>query len=410
MLHFLLAHVLSPLLVLQDDPDLSSDELFAEHVKGCFVDQDQLNLAHCRLLKSSRSQGVYPPAAVVVRSHKMYIAWRGTDSVMDVLTDTNCRPIVGYWTEMMPEILAHTGMNGMLQTFMTEQIRAIQDIVDKFQVDKIICSGHSLGGGIAQIALLSMYGLRQSKFTQLENVTGKVYSTPLYQTFKKVELCAIVFAAPMVFHVPESPSDMTTRFLESFLEFNCINFVFDNDLVPRMPGHVEFIKEALTDIAKDEINKQFKNVFVGVVSSYVMFAVQRSIVNKAAKIIGSIHDSLADDMRMYRHTSTIIHFDYKDKNGEVSVKASRDTPKAFGEKSAQFHVSVGGKMVPPSNSVKHLLEYHSVCPSCLGSHIKDEQTRIQEIMRNRASLPNADAEFVGGKQTGYVAAAADVDK
>jgi hypothetical protein len=352
---------------------------------------------------------VYQPAAVVVHARTMYIAWRGTKTLMDMITDSGCTPTVGpLWQELCPEIKVHTGMYGMMQKYFYEQLAEMQAVVTKHRVRRVIFTGHSLGGGLAQIALLSVLGQRHAKFGGFAP-TKPEKTREMYKVFRPVEFSSVVFAAPMAFHLPAPGIKLqfATQQALKFLQQQSVNFVFDDDIVPRFPAHVDFWKEACVLIAADKVStaasawytqtgmdavKDLDNEgqavsAVAITATAIIFgAITKEFVkSKARALAAGLSDSVLR-MSQYQHTASILHFDFKGK-GKI-VQASL-TPAEFALKSHKFSNS--------ELSQKYLLEYHSVCPSCMGESMKAKQQGQWARLKEKLSTPLKKAEVVYGE-------------
>jgi hypothetical protein len=351
----------------------------------------------------------YQPAAVVVHGRTMFIAWRGTQTLLDMITDINCTPQVApLWHELCPEIKVHNGMYGMIQTYFHEQLEKMQAIAADHKVRKIIFTGHSLGGGLAQIALLSMFGQLHTKFseykpsaTKLQEKSAPELKGALYKLFRRIECSAIVFAAPMVFHVPAVKSlQPATQATLKLLQNQCANFVFDDDVVPRFPGHITFWKAAMAEIAAQKVETSARRWFtetgnasldgvpedseldpvakavasLGITGAALIFGglVDDFVRTKVLSKIGSLDDSVVSMMSEYQHTSTIIHFDFK---GDGKITQQVLTPEKFALKSLRF--------LNRELSRKYLLEFHSVCPGTMGEAMhKKQEAHLQKLRKS----------------------------
>ena len=98
-----------------------------------------------------------------------------------------------------------TGMNAMLEHDFLEHLGMLSDLVEDFGVTKIFFSGHSLGGGIAQIATLALMGQIHSEFSTYRTHPGsgdKATREKLLRRFKGKEIEGVFFSAPMALNFP----------------------------------------------------------------------------------------------------------------------------------------------------------------------------------------------------------------
>uniref|UniRef100_A0A7S2EQU4 Fungal lipase-type domain-containing protein n=1 Tax=Ditylum brightwellii TaxID=49249 RepID=A0A7S2EQU4_9STRA len=266
----------------------------------------------------AEESNVYQPVAVAVIDDTMHVAWRGTNSVMDIVTDLAASPTKSFlWNTLCPHVKAHSAMKGMVEHTFLEFMGRAHSVVQKFGVKRVVFSGHSLGGGLAQVALLAAFGQQHDKFQKFNSPHEQLTAHDMYQTFKSLDFSAVTFAAPMVFNffhpreesvidpigstarlialnskkeLNERPckvmgyDDRSERYIVQIdgqqfkvkrssieldahqplstqeeqviqtLKMRSINYVFAADVVPRLPGHVDYWQPALGALAKSEVS------------------------------------------------------------------------------------------------------------------------------------------------------------
>jgi hypothetical protein len=180
------------------------------------------------------------PVLSIIVGDKLYIAWRGSGEISDFITDLNAYVVAsGFWYESFPHIGVHSGMHSIIHD---QFVRGLHDrvllLVNDHEIKEVIFTGHSLGGGIAQIALMAVMGLLKGK------------SREEYSGLSKVKVTCKAFAAPMVFHYKEGDLSYEENRAISEFKNNAIIWVYDQDPVPRMPGHLDFWQPAVRHIIK----------------------------------------------------------------------------------------------------------------------------------------------------------------
>ena len=301
------------------------------------------------------------PTAAVLSGGTLYIAWRGTKTFMDLITDAFGQPVVSpLWMDLCGDIKVHAGMHAMVQHSFYEKLEKLAGLVEKYKVRKVVFTGHSLGGGLAQIALLSAFGQNYSKFSgYLQNGPN----TRMVELFKHVNFTAKVFAAPMVFHFPAQLREESKAVVKE-LQMHSQNFVFHEDMVPRFPSYIGDWKDGLSRFGDKKAREQL-GVFAGP-ANFLTGGIERKIK--------SVLDGLADEktieiMSGYHHTSMISHFEL---SSDGQVRKQLKSPTEFERTSAKFSGS--------DFSLNNLLAFHSICPFCVGVKMTQAQKkRIEEL-------------------------------
>ena len=187
------------------------------------------------------------PCAVSLVGKTLYVAWRGTQSILSIIMDLHTTPICPSLLGNVQGVQVHAGMWSSVEhdftSFAVQLARRI--IQDKSEVEHVVFCGHSLGGGIAQLA--QVLGHR-SQMQGFKNLNKSDQETQLItDIFSQVTFHCVAFAAPMVLNIDEEAAgnhSETCEFL-SAIGCNSTNYVFENDVVPRLPGHVDYWKVAV---------------------------------------------------------------------------------------------------------------------------------------------------------------------
>jgi len=81
-------------------------------------------------------------------SRTLYVAFRGTQTWKDVVHDLDCKIVP--WCKERPQVLVHSGFRKKLRSVEDELLMVTKEHSDLF--DKIVLTGHSLGGALATMA------------------------------------------------------------------------------------------------------------------------------------------------------------------------------------------------------------------------------------------------------------------
>lgn len=195
-----------------------------------------------------------------------FIVWRGSQSFFDALVDAAAVPTPlkdpnvssdrahlgiemhsGVFSAEQQDVLAHS-------TLFRERMKQIEELkarptagagtdepemseVDTAlrRVKRVVFTGHSLGGSVAMATML-----------QLLRVNAKPTRLSDFQPVEmpaEVSVSAVAFGAPQPFVVSESPppSPAVDEILMDFRR-STINFVYGNDLVPRLPAGLAYLE------------------------------------------------------------------------------------------------------------------------------------------------------------------------
>ena len=116
-----------------------------------------------------------PILSLVMKSeyntHILYIAWRGSKTMAEYLTDADCRPTACddfSNKNCCPNIRGHAGMVSIIHDNKVRLLSHLSDVIMKHRVKEVVFTGHSLGAGFAQLALMSTLGQKKGGFPGIE--------------------------------------------------------------------------------------------------------------------------------------------------------------------------------------------------------------------------------------------------
>lgn len=325
----------------------------------------------------------------VVHDQTLFLAWKGTADMMDAVKDLCAVPVrTSLWSAAFPSIRAHTGIVSTLDDRFVSSFGGIVQLLEDFSIERVVFTGHSLGGGLAQLALMAVYGQQALGYPLWATVRNNVATI-----LERVVFSAQAFASPMVFSYSENAlneeeSSVAKRFRE-----NCRVFVYGSDLIPRCPGNVDYFMKAAREVAKSlvgqsagrslaESSKASRLVVHGLAYGLVgpMGFVYLLASKTGAEQIGSmsggwsfakLEDAIRGDQALmaalesYRHMAHLVY-----------VSASADNH-------SQTSISYEDFMAMPLQtcSGEELLQMHSVLPRCIGPYM---------IARRKALLDSED--------------------
>ena len=118
---------------------------------------------------------------------------------------------------------------------MLSHMETIIKEVEARDLKRVVFTGHSLGGGMAQVA--NLYASARSNFPDVE-----------------IRTCA--FAGVMTVLDVGDADKATQDFVADVKERSC-NIMYGQDIVPRLPGYMTYLDECVTDVLP-KINEMIK--------------------------------------------------------------------------------------------------------------------------------------------------------
>jgi Lipase (class 3) len=178
-------------------------------------------------------QDVVPPFAVAIKDSTMILAWRGSASIMDWVSDAGYAPATSSrWNKASSSnVRAHSAYASFVESDLSVHETGLMDMIRARNIDTLLLTGHSLAGGMAHVAHLALEGQLQTK--------GSLWH-PL-QT--RLTVRSVAFAAPMTALInasADSPVDDKTRaFLAKIAAHSC-NLMYGPDIVPHGAGDITY--------------------------------------------------------------------------------------------------------------------------------------------------------------------------
>ena len=209
-----------------------------------------------------------PTGMMVVFEGHMVVAFKSSNSVTEFMqglpssTKVAC-PLWPDWpnisvSSIFMDMFVINEMGHSVATYFGNIAAKVHQVARDKNVARITFTGHSLGGGLAQIILLAFLNQMcdENKFNLCTNLCEEEREN-IWKDMNNVFLTAHVFAAPMVLALGNltNPEEKAIHQLSGSR-----NLVFHMDVVPRLPGHPDFWVPAVEEIAQhvDKIEKELK--------------------------------------------------------------------------------------------------------------------------------------------------------
>eukprot|EP00536_Pseudo-nitzschia_multiseries_P012226 jgi/Psemu1/31349/gm1.31349_g len=266
-----------------------------------------------------------PPFTAVITDAKkpdtMVLGWRGSATLGDAHKDLVAFSPAETDDSNKTNVQVHSGMREVIEHQFHVSCKSIgkqfglgRDLINLVQkgLKRIIFTGHSLGGGIAQAA----HWMLQNEDTELSRAVRE----------HNVELHTFALSAPMSLSSPNKTIKVE----------NMINIVYQDDIVPRAYGNTKFMKVGLQQLTQSIKESKKGNHVAEKVSDLIQLFFENVLKNKN------------DVLQSYKHAGCIIHYERADAppkvytNGEFN-KFCEPTATLTVAREAQYHLStVGG--------------------------------------------------------------------
>merc|ERR1719354_442771 len=174
----------------------------------------------------------------------MMIGFRGTQTLLDIVMDAAFNPLQSRsFSHVAPSVRVQGGIMALIESYFAKhEDYILKEIGSPQKIEELIFTGHSLGGGLAQVFHVCIAGELQKK------------DSKWFQLKDKLKLRTIAFAAPMTTLDIDGGKDKASKdFLKSVGRNTC-NVVFSQDLVPHGYGSLTFCIEILKAIIPEVVD------------------------------------------------------------------------------------------------------------------------------------------------------------
>lgn len=291
-----------------------------------------------------------PTFTAVTTADTLILAWRGSVTIADFVKDASIAS-VGPW-EQLPGLEVQESYFDLIQkSYFRYHYKDIINYVlgtysqvpnqtakDGRNIRRIILTGHSLGGGIAQVAHFCLCAPIKSSF-------GQTLWKDLVEVIQshQVDVKTVSFSAPMTTVLrDETMQSETMSFLTEKIFPNMCNIIFKTDVVPRGYANVNFI----TDFA----NAFGKELQAGT-GIAALFA--EAFVNFANRASRDVNGSILKQATLYHHVGRIIYYSSKEAQPKVYVDHS-----AFLESGGTDFRSLRYEGAPASDIAEYEIQNH----------------------------------------------------
>eukprot|EP00545_Synedropsis_sp_CCMP1620_P002599 CAMPEP_0119012762 /NCGR_PEP_ID=MMETSP1176-20130426/7492_1 /TAXON_ID=265551 /ORGANISM="Synedropsis recta cf, Strain CCMP1620" /LENGTH=488 /DNA_ID=CAMNT_0006965785 /DNA_START=36 /DNA_END=1502 /DNA_ORIENTATION=- len=263
-----------------DDFNLNSDDL-------------QIDAEIIMFEQHKKLEATTPPFVVVVTGQTMICGWRGSSTLMDWVMDFAFAPVASSrWIKSAKSIRVQGGYCSLVESDLSLHEDAIIEEIKKRGIQELILTGHSLAGGVAQVAHLCIEGSR-----------ANAYSPWSASDLKHLVVRSVAFSAPMTTVNIDRANDAESVAFVNHVGTNMCNVIYESDPVPRGYAHVTFIQEVL----ENAIPQVVKGVRVPGIFKRML-----RVQGRVQKAVGKAIEGNTDVIKIaeyYRHIGKVIYYE-----------------------------------------------------------------------------------------------------
>lgn len=276
----------------------TSKESFQLDLEKKYKPDLEVEITH--FFNNGKLQETTPALAIAVTGQTMILVWcgtRGTANPMDIVFDANFAPLASSsWISVAPHVRCQGGILALVENYMCLYEDILANEVKSREIKDLILTGHSLGGGIAQVCHLYLQGKR------LQHEGEQNHKSSWSQS---LNMHTVAFAAPMTTVNLKRTDKVCKQFLqacENGANSTMCNIIYSMDVVPRGYACIHYINEVL----KGAIPELCDDIPV---PSFVKWAFGAK--SKLQELVDSVikgNKDLISVMVLYRHIGKIIYY------------------------------------------------------------------------------------------------------
>jgi len=273
------------------------------------------------------------PFVIMVTGTTMIIGFRGSHGLVDAIRDINFQPGSSFrWGKVGKVVKVFSGTISYIDNFMVDNEQLILNTIKERNITELILTGHSLGGGIAQVGHLWLVGSMNEEYH-----TPQSYK-PWEELNGKLTVRTVAFEAPMttaylqhglnneVVAVDEDGYDVATKGREFIVKCGATmcTTCFAWDVIPRLGGYFE--EWALGTITSTLALKHpfgkgsFLHPITGAKYRFLEYLLHKVAKSDAVdEKLSPLLSPVFDCAKAYQHIGKIIYYESADSVPQVHI-------------------------------------------------------------------------------------------
>jgi hypothetical protein len=296
-----------------------------------------------------------PPLVIAVSGDTLILGWRGSKTVMDWASDVAYAPVASSrWSPITPNVRAHSAYSALVESDLALHEKTIIEEITKRGISQIILTGHSLAGGMANVAHLFL----EAQLSQPDTAWSSLR--------EQVTCRTVAFAAPMTaINMDETRSDAATNdFLQRVADHSC-NIIYGCDVVPHCVGDVGFLNKVIEDVIPELASGVTGD---GYLMSWLVPKVQSKIQTTYDSFVDVRLKSSIPVLIAYHHVGNVIY--YHDATSDpVLLRDSRFLPDSVPEFRAHKIALPRNNKNKKVSHIKQLTDAHGFFPTALSFNL-----------------------------------------
>ena len=249
----------------------------------------------------------------------LILAFRGTKYFRDVMRDT----MIGFDEGLFSNegLDAHAGFAAAISNpnELSDMLRELKDNAES--CDGLVITGHSLGGGVAQVASLRARQLYQDLSKGVlpaQDVLARVIADISEDEIRKQRVLAllkdtrcITFGAPMAFGKQREETEAQRAACE-WLGAHAINYCCGTDLVPLLPCHARELRNFSKEVLQQLMDKRAVKFVLSLAKLVLKLSGSQETFDLLKQYVSAFTDKMCEQCEKYASLVPTVFVAYRE--------------------------------------------------------------------------------------------------